>query len=130
MSTVSAASTMRFHLRKNVTLLLAKEANCLASWTAKCLNQASQPLGEAQRYLEQPCIPEDNNPLLWWNAQESLFPTLAKVAKCYLATQASSAPMERLFSIAGKIFRPDRCVLADDTFENLMFIKCNHTALK
>ena len=35
------------------------------------------------------------------------------------------APVERLFSIAGKIFRPDKCSMKDKTFERLIMIKCN-----
>ena len=42
-----------------------------------------------------------------------------------LGVPASSAPVERLFSIAGKVFKPDRCRLTDKTFETLMFIRCN-----
>ena len=38
---------------------------------------------------------------------------------------ASSAPVERLFSIAGKVFHPNRCCLKNKTFEELMFIRCN-----
>ena len=34
-----------------------------------------------------------------------------------------SAPMERLLSIVGKIFRPDKCSVKDKTFERLMMIK-------
>jgi hypothetical protein len=30
-----------------------------------------------------------------------------------------------LFSIAGKVFRPERCRLNDKTFEQLMMVKCN-----
>ena len=33
--------------------------------------------------------------------------------------------VERLFSIAGKVFRPDRCRLKDEMFERLMMIRCN-----
>jgi hypothetical protein len=40
------------------------------------------------------------------------------------------APVERLFSIAGKIFRPDRCLLTDTTFETLLLIKCNNWTFK
>ena len=42
-----------------------------------------------------------------------------------LCVPASSARVERLFSIAGKIFRPKRCRLMDKRLEELMFIRCN-----
>ena len=42
-----------------------------------------------------------------------------------LQIPASSGPVERLFSIAGKVFRPDRCRLTDEMFAKLMFIRCN-----
>ena len=43
----------------------------------------------------------------------------------YLAAPVSSAPVERIFSVGGKIFPPDRCCLLDTTFQHLMFIKLN-----
>ena len=51
--------------------------------------------------------------------------TLAKLAIKYLTVMASSASVERTFSIAGKVFRPDRCRLTDKNFETVMMIKCN-----
>ena len=53
------------------------------------------------------------------------FPLLSNLARKHLAIPATSAPVERLFSIAGKVFRPERCRLTDKTFEQLMIIKCN-----
>ena len=45
----------------------------------------------------------------------------------FFIQSATSAPVECLFSIAGKNFRPERCSLKYDTFEKLnMMIKCNH----
>ena len=38
---------------------------------------------------------------------------------------AESAPVEQLFSVAGKVFCPERCRLKDTTFQKLMFLKCN-----
>ena len=50
---------------------------------------------------------------------------LSKLAAKYLATPATSAPAERLFSVAGTTFWPERCRLSDANFEKLMNIKCN-----
>ena len=80
---------------------------------------------EIASYLSVPCEDMDYDPLVFWNTNGTQYPTLSKMARKYLAVPASSAPVERLFSIAGKVFRPDRCSLKDDTFEKLMIVKCN-----
>ena len=36
-----------------------------------------------------------------------------------------SAPVERLFSVAGKVFRPERNRLSDELSETLMVIRCD-----
>ena len=54
------------------------------------------------------------------------YPFLAMLAKDVFGVPSSSAPVERLFSIAGKVFTPERCRLTDKRFEQLMFIRCNH----
>ena len=41
------------------------------------------------------------------------------------ATYAFPAPVERLFSVAGKVFRPEGNRLSDEFFETLMVIRCN-----
>ena len=80
---------------------------------------------EVQDYIESPCLPEDANPLEYWLDNQSKYPTLALLAKRYLSVPASSAPVERLFSIGGKILRNERCSMSDRTFERLMFVKNN-----
>ena len=67
----------------------------------------------------------EENPLKYWEANYHRLPILSKLSEKFLAVPATSAPVERLFSIAGKIFRPDRCRLNNSTFEKLMMIKCN-----
>lgn len=80
---------------------------------------------EVEQYLSQPAIDEDMDPLAFWREHRNQFPTLCKLASKYLSLPASSAPVERLFSIAGKVFRPERCRLTDIKFEEIMMIRCN-----
>ena len=80
---------------------------------------------EISDYFGQQCITDNANALSYWQQQQLNFPTLSKLAKQYLTVPASSGPVERLFSVAGKIFHPDRCSLKDHIFETLMFIRMN-----
>ena len=91
--------------------------------------RASSSKPEILKYLEEPVISQDNSPLVFWKQNNSKFPILAHVAECILAIPASSAPVERLFSIAGKIFRPDRCRLSDKHFHELVFIRSNNSII-
>jgi len=76
-------------------------------------------------YLAEPCTDMSDNPLAFWQINANKFPHLSNLAIRHLAIPATSAPVERLFSIAGKLFRPERCRLNDKTVEQLMMIKCN-----
>ena len=51
---------------------------------------------------------------------------LSRLAKDILGVPSSSAPVERLFSVAGKVFTTERCHLTDGRFEQLMFIRSNN----
>ena len=62
---------------------------------------------------------------VFWKDHATTYPPLAMLACRYLSVPASSGPVERLFSIGGKFFRPERCRLSDAVFEKLMNIKCN-----
>ena len=76
---------------------------------------------EVSSYLSESC--EQVDPLQYWKQHRDKSPNLANLAKKYLCIPATSAPVERLFSIAGKFFRSERCRLSDKTFEMLMTIK-------
>ena len=60
------------------------------------------------------------NQLDLWHQEETNYSFLSKLAVSVLGIPVSSAAVERLFSIAGKIYRPDRCRLSDSRFEQLM----------
>ena len=48
------------------------------------------------------------NPLDWWRSHEKLYPCLSRYARRVLAIPATSAPSERVLSVAGQIALPQR----------------------
>ena len=80
---------------------------------------------QVDEYLSSPSLSDEADSLAFWKGHQDQFPELAKLACEYLHVPASSAPVERLFSVAGKTFRPERCLLSDNRFEQLMFVRSN-----
>ena len=78
------------------------------------------------KYLTKPCLSQEEDPLEFRKNNQKEFSCIAKIVPYYLTIPASSAPVERLFSIAGKVFRLERCRLTDRMFETLMFMRCNN----
>ena len=66
-----------------------------------------------------------NDPLKWWKEQQRRFPTLARLAKIYLAVMATSAPSERIFSVASRIISARRTNLDPETAGKLLFVAKN-----
>ena len=60
---------------------------------------------EVTQYLSVQCIPADTDPLQYWKIHQTEFPILSKLACKYLSISALSAPVEIIFSSAGKVFR-------------------------
>ena len=60
-------------------------------------------IDEIGRYVrnEAPYRSTDGNAINWWKLNESLFPTLARLARIVLACPGSTAEVERVFSLAG-----------------------------
>jgi len=71
-----------------------------------------------------------NSTLDFWKSNELRFKNLAKVAKKFLGVPASSAAVERMFSIAGHIFSCKRRRMGDVLFAILVFLKLNEAILK
>jgi hypothetical protein len=70
-------------------------------------------------------IQKGANPLDWWKSHEVELPTLAAIARSYLAIQATSAPSERIFSAASRLITGLRNNLDPETVTNLMWINRN-----
>ena len=63
----------------------------------------------------------------FWLENRLKFSILAEVAREVLSIPLSSSLVERLFSIAGKVFTPERCCLTDARIQELMLIiRCNN----
>ena len=64
-----------------------------------------------------------NAPILtWWKEHAARFPYLSQLARRYLAMPATSASVERLFSVAGQIVTAKRASLHPDTVTLLVFL--------
>src|ERR1700690_1270609 len=69
---------------------------------------------------------DDNfNVLHWWAANEKRFPILARLARRYLAIQATNAASERVWSDSGDTIDETRSRTGDANFEALVFCRQN-----
>ena len=68
---------------------------------------------------------EEIDPFKFWSSVSSEFPALAKLARLVLSVPASSAPVERVFSHAGIIFKPHRRSMSDSKLSQLIYLKVN-----
>ena len=64
-----------------------------------------------------------HSPILkWWKEHAVLFPYLSQVARRYLAMPATSASVERLFSVAGQVVTAKRNRLHPSSVTLLVFL--------
>jgi hypothetical protein len=90
---------------------------------------------ELKRYMIAPPLTmrsrdDDGNyvfhdPLVWWKQNQMSYPILARLAMIYLAVQATSAPSERVFSLASRIITNKRNRLNPDMAGKMLFVSEN-----
>ena len=85
---------------------------------------------EILQFRREPQMHHDSNPLNWWKVNESRFPTLAKMARCYLCVPATSIPSERVFSTAGLVINDRRSSLSPENVDMLIFLSQNLRMIK
>ena len=68
---------------------------------------------------------EFNDPLEWWKSNESKFSTIAKLARKFLAIPATSAPSERIWSIAKNVLTTERACLKENVAAAYLYIQEN-----
>ena len=80
---------------------------------------------EIAGYRQEPGLPVNSNPLVWWKCHSSKYPILGRLAKKFLGGPATSVSSERVFSPAGDIVTSQRASLDPDQVDRLMFLKKN-----
>ena len=72
-----------------------------------------------------------NNPLEWWKQnQQGNFPILARLAKVYLSIPATSAPSERIFSMAARVISAQQASMKPDMAGKVLFVSDNWDQMK
>lgn len=69
-------------------------------------------------YFGENSLAKEENPLLWWKANNDRYPMLARLAKSYLCIPATSTPSEQL-SAAGNIASKKRASLSQEHVDML-----------
>lgn len=67
--------------------------------------------------------------LMWWRHNVCNYPVMANLAKIILATPATSAPAERIFSLAGDIVTKKRSNLSSFKLNYIIFIHENYNLI-
>jgi hypothetical protein len=80
---------------------------------------------EIDGYMKIKRLGADDNSFVWWNQNRKKFPTLAEIARCFLAAPPTSVPSEQLFSGAGLILDKKRLRTSGEATEKLLFLKYN-----
>jgi hypothetical protein len=63
------------------------------------------------------------NPLLWWKSNSTQIPTIAKIARKFLCIPATSAPSERVFSVAGLVISKLRSNLTPENASCIIMLR-------
>ena len=71
-------------------------------------------------------IVEKLSPLLFWKRNERVYPKLSFLAKIFLTPNASSVPVEELFSVTGLIKNSRRTSIAPHKLSKLTFVHDNY----
>ena len=88
------------------------------------LDFTMNPLQEINAYTNDPI--RSRFPSYWKNSR---LPSLQNVVKRIFSVQASSAPIERVFSQAGLIMSPRRTSMLEEVFKSLVFLRVNQRIL-
>lgn len=85
----------------------------------------SRAIIELQRYVEEPLLARNSDPLKWWKSQAYNYPNLSQIVLEKFGTVATSVPCERIFSKAGQLISDRRSRMTSDKVKQIMFLNQN-----
>lgn len=80
---------------------------------------------EVDKYLQEPLLNRSEDPLLWWQHRENVYPRLVQLAKKRLCILGTSVPSERVFSKAGQLITDRRNRLSGKRVSQILFLHGN-----
>lgn len=116
------------HQENIVTTNVQKKSNSARNYFYSIVHQnitasTTQSVnGELEKYLRT-LVELDIEPLMWWQAHETKYLILSKIARDYLVIQSTSVPAEEAFSIAGLTISKLRNKLLPDTARATICLK-------
>jgi hypothetical protein len=78
---------------------------------------------EIRKYFQAKIEGEHINVLDYWRTNQSIFLSMAAMARCFLAIPATSAPSEQVFSKCKAVIGPQRASLSPQSIEHLLCLK-------
>ena len=100
----------------------------LPYWILQCQHHCRiKQVGELSAYMALPVESMQTNVIEWWRRHQTVFPNLTRMARQYLATPATSAGVERLFSAAGLTFGDLAHAMKEETLGCRLLAAYNYT---
>ena len=122
-------SVVRFGLSRSLSgLRVPKKAAALYDYSDEELDQEDDNLGVNVKSIEtglQLYLNRAGDVLWYWKQQKAVFPRLYAITRKVFCVPATTAGVERLFSIAGFLLGCRRLRLSDANFEKQISAHCN-----
>ena len=78
--------------------------------------------GEMDCYKAERKLKSDRCPFEWWRERKEDYPLMSRLARKYLAVEATSTPAERVISALGFVLNKQRQALGSELFSEIMFL--------
>jgi hypothetical protein len=121
-----SSSVSNSHTTQSVGMSIIKKRKLFqySDGFSSSIDTTYSPVDEMNAYINDSI--QSRFPLYWKHSQLS---TLKSIVKRIFSIQASSAPVERVFSQAGLIMSPRRTSMLEDVFRSLVFLRVNKSMI-